>query len=210
MKEPASPEAVEAWIAAASDRFDRFTNVRTASVAHREEHGLGCTVFPTRSGPLLGVLAAAVAARRLLEVGTGLGYSALWLAFGAGPDAHVETIEMDPLHAELARRNLAEHGFDVHVKVHEGRALDSLSGLSAPYDLVFCDADPEQYEALLDEFLRLLRPWGLLISANLFLAQFATDIPHLDQIARYRKRIVEDDRLLTSFVPGGMALSVVR
>jgi predicted O-methyltransferase YrrM len=181
--EPAYSEEVAAWIAAASGRRDPFEDVRLASHEHRSEHGWGCTIYPTSSGPLLGLLARAIEAARVLEVGTGLGYSALWLAAGG---AAVETIERDPLHAELAR------------------ALDG------PYDLVFCDADPVGYVDLLEEFVRLVRAGGLLVSANLFLAQFADDIRGLDELARYRELLVDDERVQTAFVPGGMALSLRR
>jgi predicted O-methyltransferase YrrM len=203
--EPASAEEVAAWIAEAAQRRDRYEGVRRASHEHRLEHGHGCTVYPTSSGPLLGLLATAVGGGRVLEVGTGLGYSALWLAAGG---AAVETIERDPLHAELAQANLAARGVDAEIEV--GDALDAVRTREGSYDLVFCDADPVGYADLLDEFLRLLRPGGLLVSANLFLAQFAEDIPGLDELARYRRRILDDERLETAFVPGGMALSLRR
>jgi predicted O-methyltransferase YrrM len=201
--EPASGAEVAAWIADATGRRDPYDDVRRASHAHRLEHGYGCTVYPTSSGPLLGVLATAVGARRVLEVGTGLGYSALCLAVGG---AAVETIERDPSHADLARANFAAKGVTVDVAV--GAAIDAVRARTGPYDLVFCDADPIGYADLLDEFLRLLRPGGLLVSANLFLAQFAEDIRGLDELARYRELILDDERLRTAFVPGGMALSL--
>jgi predicted O-methyltransferase YrrM len=203
MSEPASGPEVAAWIADATERRDPYEDVRRASHEHRVAHGYGCTVFPTSSGPLLGVLTAAVGARRVLEVGTGLGYSALCLASGGGV---VETIERDPLHAELARANLAARG--VRASVEVGAAPDLLRSLEGSYDLVFCDADPAGYADLLDEFLRLLRPGGLLVSANVFLAQFADDIRGVEELARYRELILDDERLRTAFVPGGMALSV--
>jgi predicted O-methyltransferase YrrM len=203
--EPASGEEVAAWIAAASQQRDPYERVRRASHEHRLEHGRGCTVYPTSSGPLLGLLATAVGARRVLEVGTGLGYSTLWLAVGG---AAVETIERDPIHVELAQANLAARG--VKAEVELGDALDAARAREGPYDLVFCDADPVGYADLLDEFLRLLRPGGLLVSANLFLAQFAEDIQGLGELARYRRQILDDERLQTAFVPGGMALSLRR
>jgi hypothetical protein len=93
VSEPTSPEAVAAWTEAAQRERDPFERVRLASHEHRGHHGPGCSVYPTSSGPLLSVLAAAIKAERILELGCGLGYSALCLAH----DSHglVETIERE-------------------------------------------------------------------------------------------------------------------
>ena len=85
-----------------------------------------------------------------------------------------------------------------------------LPRLDGPYDLIFSDGDPEEMPLDLDDFLRLLRPGGPLVSANLFLAQFVPDLPGIDQMAKYRQRLLDDDRLLTAIVPGGLALSVAQ
>ena len=90
------------------------------------------------------------------------------------------------------------------------RGADVLPGLDAPYDLIFSDGDPEEMRLDLERFLRLLRPGGLLVSANLFLAQFVPDLSGIGQIAEYRQRLLGDGRLLTAIVPGGLGLSVVR
>jgi predicted O-methyltransferase YrrM len=203
--EPTTREEVAAWIA--THRVDPFDEVRRASHEHRERHGAGCSVYPTNSGPLLGVLAAATRAQRVLELGCGLGYSALWLA-SAG--AHVETIERDPGHAELARENAARHGAADRIVVHVGLGEDLLASLDDPYDLVFEDGDPFELDDDFEHFVRLLRPGGLLVSANLFLGQYVPDLPDLPVAARYRQRLLEDERLLTSILADGLALSVRR
>ncbi len=208
MKEPTSPETVAEWIDTAQRQRDPFEHVRLASHEHREKHGEGCTVYPTSSGPLLAVLAAAIRAERILEVGCGLGYSALCLAHGSG--ALVETIERDAEHVRLAELEIAQAGYGDRILVICGHAAVVLPGLSGPYDLIFSDADPEEMPITLDHFLRLLRPRGLLVSANLFLAQFVPNLPGIEQMAQYRQRIVDDLRLLTAFVPGGLALSCLR
>jgi predicted O-methyltransferase YrrM len=208
MNEPTSPETVAAWIDTAQRQRDPFERVRRASHEHREKHGPGCSVYPTSSGPLLAVLAAAIRAERILEVGCGLAYSALCLTHGSG--ALVETIERDAEHARLAELEIARAGYGDRIRVVRGRAADLLPGLDGPYDLIFSDADPEEMPIALDHFLRLLRPRGLLVSANLFLAQFVPDLPGIEQMAQYRQRIIDDERLLTGIVPGGLTLSALR
>jgi predicted O-methyltransferase YrrM len=206
--EPTTPDAVEGWIAEHTP--DRFRHVAEASHAHRERHGRNCDVYPSGSGPLLGVLAAAANARRVLELGSGLGYSTLWLAFGAGPGADVETIDEDAEHIRLARENFEQAGLAERITVHEGRGRDVLPALTGPYDLVFADSDPAEYELDLEHFVRLVRPGGLLVSANLFLGRFDPKLPGLEQAAAYRRRLVTDERFLTAFASGGLAVTTLR
>lgn len=115
---------------------------------------------------------------------------------------------------ELHVGQLGEDADHAWLHTHEGQDVGSgsavLPTLEGPYDLVFSDGDPEEMPFDLQHVLRLLRPGGLLVSANLFLAQFVPDLPGIPQMAEYRGRILEDDRLLTAMIPGGLALSVVR
>jgi predicted O-methyltransferase YrrM len=206
--EPDSPAAVARWIGERTAARDRFAHVRRASERHRAEHGPTCTVYPTGNALTLAVLAAAAGARRIIEIGCGLGYSALWLACGAGTGARMETIERDPAHAALAERAIAHEGYADRITVRRGAAVDMLPCLPGPYDLIFCDAEPADYPAILDQNLRLLRPGGLLLTSNLFLGQHDPDAPGLDEAAACRARLLDDPGLLTSFLPGGLALSV--
>jgi predicted O-methyltransferase YrrM len=201
--EPTSAEAVRIWIE--EHARDAYGDVRTRSEQHRKEHGRGCTVYPTSSGPLLGVLTAATAAQRVLELGTGLGYSALWLACAG---AHIDTVEQDDTHAEMARRNLEREGADVQVYV--GRGIEVLAKLEPPYDLVFNDGEPVEFEHDLNQFERLLRHGGLLVSANLFLGRYSADVEGLEHAAVYRERLLAEERWTTTMLEAGLALSVLR
>jgi predicted O-methyltransferase YrrM len=156
--EPTSAESVAEWIEIAQHQRDPFEHVRLASHEHRESHGAGCSVYPTSSGPLLSVLAAAVGADRILEVGCGLGYSALCLAHGSG--GVVETIERDGEHARLAEQATRREGYGNQIRVLLGRGADVLPGIDGSYDLIFSDGDPEEMPLDLGYFLRLLRPGG--------------------------------------------------
>lgn len=209
MSEPTTPEEVQRWIAVRLERIDRFRHVYQSSEAHRLRHGTGCTVYPTGSGPLLGTLVRAIGARRVLEVGCGIGYSALWLAYGSGPEGHVDTIERNPDHAEIARSTFAEAGYTGRITVHLGSGALVLPRLEGPYDLAFCDADLEEYPSFFEEFLRLLSPKGTLLTSNLFLGIYGADLPGLDQAAWYRERLLHEPSLLTAFI-GRMTISVRR
>ena len=204
--EPRTAGAVTAWVR--EHARDRFAGVYAASEAHRIEHGEACTVYASSNGPLLATLAAACGARRSLEVGTGLGYSALHLADGSWPGGVVHTIERDASHAELALAQIEAHGMGDRVSVIAWPRR--LPGLDASFDLIFNDAELEEYEAMFEEFVRLLRPGGLLITSNLFLAQYADDITGIEHAIAYRERLVDDARLRTAFLPSGLALSVRR
>jgi predicted O-methyltransferase YrrM len=142
---------------------DPFAAVREATLAHRAAHG--CGTYPYDNGALLGALAAAANARRVLELGTALGYTALCLAHGA-PHAVIDTIERDPDHVRLARENVEAHGMVGHVVVHEGDFATVARGLDPGYDVAFFDGFTPS-RPLLKELRRLLRARGLLISANL-------------------------------------------
>lgn len=207
-EEPVTAAAVASWIAETTRSGDRFAAVYDASEAHRLEHGSECDVYPSSNGPLLGALVEATSAKRILEIGCGLGYSALWLAHGSRPNGIVETCEHSELHAGLAADFFRRNEAGSRVKVHLGRASDILPRLTGAFDFIFCDGDPDQYLTDLDHFLRLLRRGGTLVSSNLFLGVYTPDAPWLAQVAAYRSRLLDDPNLDTVFLPRGLAVSV--
>jgi predicted O-methyltransferase YrrM len=144
----------------------------------------------------------------MLEVGCGLGYSALWLAWGSAPDGRVETIEKDEEHARLARAHFEEAHVGHRIEVLLGPAQQVLPSLSGPYDFIFVDSDWTGYPALLPYFVRLLRPGGLLVSSNLWPATYAPGLNGLPEVAEYRRQLMEEPALFTTFLTCGPALSV--
>ena len=142
---------------------DHFAQVRAATLAHRAKHC--CGAWPYGNGALLGVLAAAADGKRILELGTALGYTALCFAHGA-PQAVVDTLERDCEHVRLARGHIAAAGMDGRVVLHEGDFGEVLPALQPGYDLAFFDGHtpvPKLHARL----HRLLRPRGVLVTANL-------------------------------------------
>jgi len=207
--EPKSAAAVAQWIEKHTQSSDRFAHIAQKYDAHREEHGC-YDVYPFTNGPLLGALAAAAKPRQLLEVGCGLGYSGLWLAYGAGRQSRLETIEADKEHAKIARDHFKAEGLAQRIKVIVGLGAAVLPKLKNRYDLIYFDTDPAESLTVLQQTDRLLRRGGLLISANLFLGQYAPDLPGLEKTAEYRRRILDANRWQTAYLPDGTAISVRR
>src|SRR5262245_20361489 len=113
---------------------DPYESIRTATLAHLRRHGCGC--YPYFDGSLLSVIACTAQAKRIVELGTALGYTSISFAHGA-PAAHVDTVEFDPAHVTLARENIAKAGFADRITVHPGDFDDVLPKLKPPYDVGF-------------------------------------------------------------------------
>jgi predicted O-methyltransferase YrrM len=142
---------------------DPFAKIRSATNTHRAQHD--CGAYPYSNGPFLAAVAAAANARRIVELGTALGYTALSFASGA-PDATIDTIERDPDHVRIARDNFAAAAMDHRITVHEGEFTQVLPTLDPGYDVAFFDGGTP-VPALHKTLRGLLRTGGTLITANL-------------------------------------------
>jgi predicted O-methyltransferase YrrM len=145
-------------------------------------------------GALLELLARAVGARAILELGTLAGYSTLWLARALPPDGRLVTIESDPRAAEIARGNLPPD-----VKLIVAPALEALPGLSGPFDLVFIDADKRSNAEYLHEVLNLSRPGTLIVADNVIrggaLIDPADDDPSVRGVRAFFEAVAAEPRL---------------
>lgn len=117
-------------------------------------------------GRFLSILARSTGARRILEIGTAIGYGALCLARGA-PEARVTSIDKDPERLATARRYLERAGVADRVELIEGAALDVLQNLEGPFDLAYVDAVKTEYRRYLDQIVPKLRVGGLVVCDNL-------------------------------------------
>lgn len=136
------------------------------ALARAEEAGLPDMQVSPGQGKFLYLLAKLVGARRILEIGTLGGYSTLWLARAMGPGGKLTSLEIDPVHADVARQSIEAAGFAGVCDVRTGAALTILPDLEPPFDLVFLDANKESYPAYLTHAVRLTRPGGLILADN--------------------------------------------
>lgn len=121
-------------------------------------------------GKLLLLMAKAMGAKRILELGTLGGYSTVWLARALPASGRLVTLEYEPKHADVARANIARAGFAAQVEIRVGRGVDSLAELYAagaePFDFIFIDADKPSYPEYLEWSLKLARPGTVIIADN--------------------------------------------
>jgi caffeoyl-CoA O-methyltransferase len=150
-------------------------------------------------GRLLALLVAVSGARRILEVGTFTGYSAIAMAEALPADGRITTLELSPEHAAKAREHLEAAGVAGRVDIITGPALDSLARLEGPFDLAFIDADKETYPDYLEAVLTLVRPGGLIIADNVLRSGWVLDSARTDRgilgIREFNDRVATDPRL---------------
>jgi predicted O-methyltransferase YrrM len=172
-------------------------------------------------GALLRVLASSIGASRMLEIGTAIGYSGIWLAGALPADGMLLTMEMDPERVRIARANFERAGVADRVSVIVGDAQRMIAKLSGPFDLVFQDGSKQLYLPLLDRLVSLLRPGGLLVTDNVlwdgevvpgFVAEPKRNAADTTAIAEYNQRLNAHPQLMTATVPlrDGVAISVKR
>jgi predicted O-methyltransferase YrrM len=137
-----------------------------AALKASDAAGLPGIQVTAAQGKQLHLLARAVDARRILEVGTLGGYSAIWLARALPDGGQLITLEVDPHHAEVARANLANAGLADRAEVRVGPALETLPQVEGPFDFAFIDADKANNANYFTHAVRLSRPGTLIVVDN--------------------------------------------
>jgi len=184
-------------------RVDRYIEGRlipqdpalAAAIAASAAAGLPKIAVSAAQGKMLHLLARLAHARRVLEIGTLGGYSAIWLGRALPPDGRVVSLEVDPRHAEVARSNLSRAGLGAVVEVRVGAALETLPELereqAGPFDLAFIDADKENNPAYIEWAIRLGRPGTLIIVDNVVREGSILDSASHDADVRGTRRAYE-------------------
>jgi predicted O-methyltransferase YrrM len=182
--------------------------------ARRRGEELGCTPIGPGGGAALRMLAAAVSARAVVEIGTGAGVSGLWLLSGMPSDGILTTIDVEAEHQRAAKDAYAAAGVaHQRTRVITGRALDVLGRMTdGAYDIVLIDADKESYPDYVTEAGRLLRTGGVMLLDNMLWHDKVADPAARDDTTRtlreLGKSIREDERFLTTLLPTGDGLLV--
>lgn len=184
--------------------IDRLANRGTDAQRGIEAQGRGWPIVGPAEGNLLFVLARAIGARRVLELGTAIGYSGTWLARALPEDGELVTVERDAETADLARKNFETAGVASKVRIEVGEATDALQRVRGPFDLVFNDIDKSAYLAVLPHCLRLLRVGGLLLTDNvLWSGEVArgSRTREARTIRGYNEALARDSRVVAAIVP---------
>lgn len=210
------PDAVEHYLASLNRAGDRVLD----EIA-REGQAHNLPLVDAEVGALLRVLATSVSARRILEIGTAIGYSGIWLAGALPADGMLFTMEKDPERARIAKTNFERAGLAGRAGIILGDAQVTINKVSGPFDLIFQDGHKPLYVTLLDRLVAMLRPGGLLVTDNVlwdgevvpgFVDRPAKNADDTRALIEYNQKLNAHPQLLTATVPlrDGVAISVKR
>jgi predicted O-methyltransferase YrrM len=206
------PDAIEQYLAELHGPADDVLEQ-----IEREGRAAGLPLVQEPSGRFLRTLAFAAGARHILEIGTAIGFSALWMAGALPPEGRLITIELDPQRAATARANIQLAGKGDQISVIVGDAMRYLHKVAGPFDLIFQDSHKPLYEPMLDRLVGLLRTGGVLVSDNVlwsgevvegYINPPQRDPADTEALRSYSRRLMSDPRLFTTVLPVGDGLAV--
>jgi caffeoyl-CoA O-methyltransferase len=151
------------------------------------------------TGIFFSILIRSIKAKRILEVGTSVGFSTLWFAAAIGKKGKIVTIEMDPLKIERARKTFRRAGVEKIIKIRQGVALDVLRTMKCKFDFVLIDADKENIIKYFDLILPLVRVGGIIAADNML---FPT--PYRPMMKKYARHVRNNGKVQSVTVPIGM------
>ena len=200
-----------------TDLFALEDSALQAARANAVAAGLPAIQIKPDEAKLLQFLIKAVGARRVVEIGTLGGYSGTWIARGLPADGQLITLEIEPRHAEVARRNFARAGVADRVQIRVGPAPASLKALAVegPFDAAFIDADKPGYPAYLDWALSNVRTGGLIAAHNAFRHGGVLDATSTDEkvtaTRQFNATLARSPQVLATIIQvgDGMAAAIV-
>ena len=197
--------------------FAREDDLLKNIMSDAAEQGIPRISVSPEAGQTLYLLARTIGAKKILEFGALAGYSGIWLARALPEDGQFITLEIEPKHADVTRRNYEKAGLSdrTDVRLGDGTKLMKDAAQDGPFDLIFIDADKESYPKYLDFALKNTRPGGLIIADNANGHGHAhRALPEGDGrrgIQDYNRRVADHPRLISNIIPvgGWLAVSLV-
>jgi caffeoyl-CoA O-methyltransferase len=187
-----------------------------------ERAGLPPINVSPNEGKLLNILAMLSGAKKMVEIGTLAGYSAIWLARALPEGGKLITLELDTKHAEVARKNLERAGLSSKVEIRVGPALASLEKMQAegegPFDLFFIDADKDAYPAYLEMALKLAQPGTVILADNVIgrILDPNANVKMAQGVRQFNQNLADNPGLNSIILPiirerlDGLSISIVR
>jgi predicted O-methyltransferase YrrM len=198
-----SPTEIDQWLDSRlildSERLD-------GAVKDAADSGLPPIQVTALFGKFLMMLAKTIQAKKVLEIGTLGGFSTVWLARALPASGKVISLELEPHHAEVARRTVASAGVGEKVDVRVGSALDLLPSLmsEAPFDLTFIDADKRSIPQYFDWAIKLSRPGALIVVDNVVrdgkILETNSDDPDTLGVQQFLTEVASDLRVMGSAI----------
>lgn len=175
-----------------NDRIVHPDEALSAALEASRAGGLPEIAVSAPQGKLLYLMARSMGAKRILEIGTLGGYSAIWLARALPPGGRLISLEYSPKHAEVARANLARAGLAAVTEVQVGAGLDLLPSLTGPFDLFFIDADKEGYPDYFRACLGLSRAGSVMVFDNVVRDGKVIDEKSSNSMVRGVRKLYDD------------------
>ncbi len=191
-----------------SDKLLAGDKALDSALKDSETAGLPAIAVTAAQGKFLQMLAEIIGARSVLEIGTLGGYSTIWFARALPPDGHIITLEVDPVHADVARRNFARAGLQRMIELRLGAALETLPLLAAeqsgPFDLIFIDADKPNIPVYFEWSMKLSRPGTVIIVDNVVRDGGVVDAkskdPRIQGVRRFIDQLGRDKRVTATAI----------
>ena len=169
---------------------------------YAKEHDIA--IIGPDCGRLLALMAKISGAQRIFEMGSAIGYSAIWFARAAGPGAEIYCTDGDPANADLARKNFERAGVSSSVRFMTGDAVDLIDGTEGSFDIILIDVYKHQYPAALKKSLPRLKSGGLVVTDNVLWSGRVTEPPKDDNtrgILEFNRAVFGSPELFSVIVP---------
>ncbi len=185
-----------------SEQFIPNDDTLESTIHSSDKAGLPAIAVSAPQGKWLNLLARAIGAKQILEIGTLGGYSGIWLARALPADGRLTTLELEKKHADVALANFKRAGVADKIDLELGPAVDTLPKLKGPFDLIFIDADKPGYAEYFHWSLKLSRPGTVIIADNVVREGAVADPTSTDEmvrgIQRFNAAVVAERRVTTT------------